>query len=345
MKNPFNKGFFKALARQLRNRINGRKTPLILGWSVTDHCLNSCSYCSIPERGYSGPDTAKALRIIDEASSAGILQLSLTGGEPLLRKDILRLLKRIKARGMRLTLNTSGNLPDSLPEDAWLYPDRIFLSIDGPEHIHDMQRSAGSWIKSMQTLRLLKNVKTPVTICSVITDNNVDHLSWLASTALKHNARLELEPLSFHALSGLKGNKKSLIARPSTDKLRQSLNKLNKNKDFSAVSAMSTNSLNSLTFPAPPALCSAGNVFAFLDTDLMLYPCFDLRDSIPGRSLTSKDSVSNDSLHKLTKNEFISSFQNISKPNCIECCCGRARLLCGLSSLSPSAWKAVIRWI
>lgn len=91
--------------------------------SLTDRCNFRCVYC-MPEEGF--PPIPKAetltndelLRLLRVAGSLGIRKVRLTGGEPLLRKDLVDLVRSIKALGYfeDISLTTNGHLLESLAE-------------------------------------------------------------------------------------------------------------------------------------------------------------------------------------------------------------------------------------
>lgn len=94
-------------ARPLRN----------LRLSVTDRCNLRCAYC-MPEEEYSWLPRGDLLtfeeisRLVDVFVSLGVDRLRLTGGEPLLRRDLHELIALLKAKpGIRdLALTTNGIL-------------------------------------------------------------------------------------------------------------------------------------------------------------------------------------------------------------------------------------------
>lgn len=106
--------------------------------SVTDRCNLRCVYC-MPEKGICLKDHNEIisyeniLRIIGEAVNFGIRKIRLTGGEPLLRKNILYLIKKIKSINKieELTLTTNGVLLEQMAEDLKKSGiDRINISLD-----------------------------------------------------------------------------------------------------------------------------------------------------------------------------------------------------------------------
>ena len=90
--------------------------PAAVSWIVTLTCNRRCPYCYykvLPWSGENGGGPADATlswsdvaRVIDEMGQVGTSALYLTGGEPLLRPDLPRIIERAALRGIRVFLNT-----------------------------------------------------------------------------------------------------------------------------------------------------------------------------------------------------------------------------------------------
>ncbi len=90
--------------------------PYTLVAELTYRCPLSCGYCSNPlalERHTDELDTAAWTRVFAEAAELGVLQVNLTGGEPLVRADLEALVAAAHARELYVNLITSG-----IPADA-----------------------------------------------------------------------------------------------------------------------------------------------------------------------------------------------------------------------------------
>src|SRR3954469_12751987 len=85
--------------------------PTTLLAELTHRCPLHCPYCSNPLdliRAESELATDDWKRVFSEARSLGVLQLGLSGGEPLLRKDLEELAAHARQVGLYSTLVTSG---------------------------------------------------------------------------------------------------------------------------------------------------------------------------------------------------------------------------------------------
>ena len=85
--------------------------PQLLIAELTHLCPLQCIYCSNPlqlSARAAEIDTAGWLRVIQQSAQMGIKQISFTGGEPCLRKDLPELCAESARQGLYVNLITSG---------------------------------------------------------------------------------------------------------------------------------------------------------------------------------------------------------------------------------------------
>jgi pyrroloquinoline quinone biosynthesis protein E len=85
--------------------------PYTLVAELTYRCPLQCVYCSNPvelDKHRQELDTAAWVRIVHEAEALGVVQLNLTGGEPLLRDDLESIIAAARTRELYTNLITSG---------------------------------------------------------------------------------------------------------------------------------------------------------------------------------------------------------------------------------------------
>jgi len=88
--------------------------PQVVSWNLTQGCNLRCPHCYLAA-GESAPyelSTEEALKLIDQLAEAGTQLLILTGGEPLLRRDLFELSAHAAERGLMVVLGTNGTLID-----------------------------------------------------------------------------------------------------------------------------------------------------------------------------------------------------------------------------------------
>ncbi|MBI5075991.1 MAG: radical SAM protein [Nitrospirae bacterium] len=139
----------------------------ILGTLVTNYrCNFRCLMCDLPlrdaelcEKGYEEMDTDGMKRLIREFRSLGVSGLGFTGGEPLLRKDIVELLAYTKQLGLITHLNTNGSLLDEKMAVSLIEArvDSINISLDGAcPNTHDRIRGVhGAFDKTVRAIGII----------------------------------------------------------------------------------------------------------------------------------------------------------------------------------------------
>ncbi|MFI5307739.1 MAG: pyrroloquinoline quinone biosynthesis protein PqqE [Polyangiales bacterium] len=173
--------------------------PYTLIAELTYRCPLRCVYCSNPVqlRGKGAElDTATWLRVIEEAEQLGVLQLHLTGGEPLLRDDLEALVARAHELGLYVNLITSA-IPlerERLARLQALGLDNVQISIQGTREV-DAERIAGraALAQKLQAARWVRELGLPLTLNVVLHRENIAQVPALVDLACDLGAnRLEL---------------------------------------------------------------------------------------------------------------------------------------------------------
>lgn len=131
------------------------KKPVVV-WNMTRRCNLKCVHCYAKALEVEGKDaitTAQAKAIIDDLAAYGAPVMLFSGGEPLVRQDLVELAKHATHTGMRAVISTNGTLitqekARELKEVGLSY---VGISLDGLEEIHDRFRAVpGSFRKALQ---------------------------------------------------------------------------------------------------------------------------------------------------------------------------------------------------
>ncbi|HET6643869.1 MAG TPA: GTP 3',8-cyclase MoaA [Fimbriimonadales bacterium] len=180
--------------------------------SVTDRCNFRCVYC-MPADGYPVSPKDELLtfeeiaRIVRIASDLGITKVRLTGGEPLVRKDLPSLVGMIRANsGLRdISCTTNGFLLREMAKDlraAGL--DRANISLDtlDPEKFQRIARR-GSLAKVLDGIDAAKEAGlSPIKInCVLMAGVNSDEAADFAAWTLRdevHVRFIELMPIRWN---------------------------------------------------------------------------------------------------------------------------------------------------
>jgi len=168
---------------------------MIISWNTTSQCNMYCQHCyrDAGEKSAGELTTAQAKKLIKEAAEAGFKIFIFSGGEPLLRTDLITLVAYAKEVGLRPVLGTNGTLID-LPtamalKEAGLMAAGISLdSIDSANH--DRFRGlSGAWAKAIKGMENCQKVGLPFQIHTTVLQWNKGDLQELTDLAEKLEAR------------------------------------------------------------------------------------------------------------------------------------------------------------
>ena len=128
------------------------KRPVVV-WNVTRRCNLKCVHCYAHAKENIGDDemsTAEGKALIDDLASFGVPVLLLSGGEPLVRRDLPELAEYAVGKGMRAVISTNGTLITSqlahtLKNIGLSY---VGISLDGMQEINDRFRGVQGAFKS-----------------------------------------------------------------------------------------------------------------------------------------------------------------------------------------------------
>jgi len=157
------------------------KRPVVV-WTLTRRCNLFCAHCYTDSRDRDYPDelsTEEVKAVIDDLGAFGAPVILFSGGEPLLRPDILELIAHAQGRGIRAVLSTNGTLlyPSLVRELAGLGLSYVGISIDGPEHVHDRFRGKkGAFQEALRGLRACREAGLRVGIRVTLTRYNFPYL-------------------------------------------------------------------------------------------------------------------------------------------------------------------------
>lgn len=151
-------------------------------FALTGRCNFKCRHCYLSAKDNENTELPfeKIAYILDELRDAGVFRISITGGECLIRKDILLIFDKIKENGMELVaLYTNGWLVDEKLldelEKRGMHPE-FSISFDGVGY-HDYLRGVdGAEKKLDKVFRMLRNRGFSVDIEMCVFRQNIDSI-------------------------------------------------------------------------------------------------------------------------------------------------------------------------
>jgi PqqA peptide cyclase len=179
--------------------------PFSLVAELTYRCPLRCPYCSNPlnwSEYRQELTTAEWVRVIRQARQLGVLQLGLTGGEPLLRDDLEILVETAAELGLYTTLVTAGTLltPERATTLKRLGLDHVQISLQDSHAIaSDHIAGLRSFEQKIAAAQLVKALGLPLTLNFVLHRHNLDRIAEMLALAEQLQAdRVELANTQYY---------------------------------------------------------------------------------------------------------------------------------------------------
>jgi pyrroloquinoline quinone biosynthesis protein E len=264
--------------------------PYTLIAELTYRCALHCPYCSNPvdlARRASEMDTAQWLRIFAEAEALGVVQLHLTGGEPLARRDLEALVAGARAVGVFTNLITSG-VPVTRERLAAIKAagiDAVQLSVQGVDG-ETSRRVAGldCFDAKLQVARWVRELDLPLTLNVVLHRDNLDRVEEMIALA-EHLGAHRIELANTQYLGWALANREALLPTRS---------QLDRARDVASAARKRLQGRLDVLFVLPdyfadhPRACMDGWARRFIDVtpDGTVLPC-QAAASLPGLAFES----------------------------------------------------------
>ena len=182
-----------------RQRVEGFARPYVISWNLTYRCNLACEHCyldagpkplvgteNFADRSELG--TEECFRVIDDiAGFAPECLTILTGGEPLLRRDILEIVRRAAERGLWVVVGTNGvriteNVAQRLADAG---ARGLSLSLDAldPDRHDRFRMVRGAWQNTVEGAEILNRTGLPFIVQTTAGSHNLGELDAIADFA------------------------------------------------------------------------------------------------------------------------------------------------------------------
>ena len=180
--------------------------PYVVSWNLTYRCNLACEHCYLDAGAKkhqqvetpafadrSELDTEQCYSVIDQiAEFAPECVTILTGGEPLLRKDILQIIRYASQKKLWVVVGTNGVLVTSILAEVLKKEGvrGLALSLDAlkPEDHDKFRVVRGAWENTVQGAKVLAEVELPFIIQTTVGKHNLDELEAIADFAYEELA-------------------------------------------------------------------------------------------------------------------------------------------------------------
>ncbi|MBF0119881.1 MAG: 12,18-didecarboxysiroheme deacetylase [Desulfobacterales bacterium] len=153
------------------------KKPVVV-WNVTKKCNLKCVHCyakASDEAFANELSTQDGIRLIDNLADFGVPVLLFSGGEPMMREDLLKLASYAVKKGMRAVISTNGTLINErkakeLKDIGLSY---VGISLDGMEEVNDRFRAkTGAFKMALEGINNCKKAQIKVGLRFTINKSN-----------------------------------------------------------------------------------------------------------------------------------------------------------------------------
>jgi radical SAM protein with 4Fe4S-binding SPASM domain len=164
-------------------------------WELTARCNLKCQHCRAEAQDHFAPgelSTAEVLKVARDIRAGADPILVLTGGEPLVRRDIFEITRGCSSLFSRVAMATNGTLVDDTIAGQIVAAgvQRVSISLDGstPE-THDAFRGMqGSFVAALRGFEALKRAGASLQINVTVTRHNEHQIEELLRLALSQGA-------------------------------------------------------------------------------------------------------------------------------------------------------------
>jgi radical SAM protein with 4Fe4S-binding SPASM domain len=169
--------------------------PSYVIWDSTRRCNLHCIHCGAIKEQYEHELTTGQVKgILEQLAALNIGMFAVTGGEPLLRKDLPEVLSYAHQLGLKTGIATNGTLIDR-PAAEWIKSARVYsvqVSLDGLQSTHNWIRgNQHSFTRAIHAIELLKEQGVPlVSVATTVTINNIAEIADLRQLLIQSGIKL-----------------------------------------------------------------------------------------------------------------------------------------------------------
>ncbi len=191
--------------------------PRIAVWELTLRCNLNCRHCGSKAGRARDDELAlhEALHLADELAELGCRFLTLSGGEPLLRKDWPIIAERLIEKGVTVGMISNGILFDDAQASTAkaVGLETVAFSLDGLQESHEYQRRVpGQWQVVLDAIETCKRHKIRPSVVTTINRRNLPELEQVR-TLLRERGVLRWQ-VQFATPTGNMADNRSLLMEP-----------------------------------------------------------------------------------------------------------------------------------
>jgi radical SAM protein with 4Fe4S-binding SPASM domain len=245
--------------------------PLAVQLDITYRCNERCVHCYLDHHDHGEMATAEILRLIDEMADAGVLTLTLSGGEIFLRKDFFEIVEHARRLTFCVKLKTNALLIGEREAARLrdLAVQEIQVSIYSHRaDVHDaITLVPGSLERSLSAIRFLKAHDLKVVMANVLMRQNMADYTAVQELAEEIGVEFTLDPTITPMMDG---NRSILSLGADADGLRDVFRDSTVVGDVDEFCAIPSDT-GEVNLDSRP--CSAGHTTCYVSPYGDVFPC------------------------------------------------------------------------
>ena len=202
----------EAWGQILSTSLKGARFPVSATFEMTPRCNMNCVHCYINEAPNDKAakqrelSTAQIKYLVDQMVDAGVLFLTLTGGEPLLRHDFEELYTYARRKGLLVVLFTNATMMTDEIADLLrdVPPFNVEISLYGAtQQVYEsVTRVPGSYANCLRGIELIRQRGIPLTLKSELMTLNHSELHAMKAMADQMDLSFRYDGLLWPRLDG-----------------------------------------------------------------------------------------------------------------------------------------------
>jgi radical SAM protein with 4Fe4S-binding SPASM domain len=194
---------------RFNHKVFAERVPVSGMIELTRRCNLKCIHCYLGEREdrFRGGDemtTAQVFEVIDQITEAGCLYLTITGGDPMMRRDFPDVYRYAKEAGLLVTVMCDGVLVTEKIVDLFveLPPDAVEVSVYGAtaETYEKITRVRGSFKHCLRGIRRLVDAGFQVRLKTVLMTLNAHEGGLMRELAAEFDLQMRMDGAIFPCL-------------------------------------------------------------------------------------------------------------------------------------------------
>jgi len=161
---------------------------------ITKKCNYRCKHCFTNAGKPFKPELPLNLlrTLIEDSEKLNFKAITISGGEPTLRKDLIDVLRLFSDSKLKVCLFTNGSrINEKNLREMMKYVDSFAISLDGDEKIHDELRGKkGSFLEVKNAIGLFKKYNLNFLIQFMVTPFSWNKIDWIARFAMENGAKV-----------------------------------------------------------------------------------------------------------------------------------------------------------